>query len=1456
MNSTIITRASRAIHLESSQDCVIDGNTISKDRDDFEFLYGIYVYDSIDLTISNNTIDNSSYTGIEISDSSNLKIKDNEYKMRGGNLFFYKYGMNMYNNENILVEGNSFDGPNVGINLNYNEDLEINNNNFINCTERAIESWDSSDLIIEGNIININNIGGFGTTAIYLWESINLQVKNNSISGFSYVDKNNIGLAIDGFNKLFVYNNNIKDAAVGIQFMNKNQHSIIDVLIAGNIIHDLKPVDNNAFWFMDSSEMIVVANLFYNVYRAFNQESTEDIVYDGNVFWSNVTYGYFLRYGSTAVIINATVNELPPFTVYLNISSEVDLIDAKFNLTSLRLSDKTCEARIHWTINVRIKDHYGNYIPDIFLRIRSIVGTILYEDTTDNAGFIRNLVIMERIQLYADNITYTPTSFEAEYANHTAYLETSIGSEQNVTLQLGNSAPNVYNIIINPQFPKTTDTLTLDLGYTYLDNENDIESDTYFKWFRNGNFVPELENQTVVPAIYTKKGEIWFCQVTPGDSLIHGDPGNSLTVLIFNTKPTASAVDLSPKNPDGLVDLTVNYSYYDIDDDSELGTQFHWYADAGSGYQLRASTSLPMLASSYTNEGETWYVEVEPKDGEDSGDTYGSNAITIGNTIPRVENAYVTPDDPSSSSNISVKYTFIDIDGDFEAESKYDWYIDTGSGFGFLYSGISNRTVEAKYLTKGYIWMCKITPFDGEVYGPAVNSTTVTIGNTPPVISNLMIVPGDPKTTENLTVSYDFSDRDSDLENESLYEWFKVENSQLVKTGLKVKTLPSLFTLSGETWVCEVIPFDGVDFGMPVQSSPVMIGNKAPVVSDMSITPHIPYTTDNLTAYYSYSDDDGDPESDSEIKWYKNGEHETQLDNELSVPWSYTSRGDEWYFVVIPGDGGSRGLTYTCPPVTIENTPPEITDVEILPKTAYTNDDLGIEFNIFDPDGDNIKSTEITWYLNGDIQGLYQDEETIPASATSKGQVWKSVIRVSDGDGYSQKYESRSVVIKNSAPEIIEFFPETLQIEIDETESTSFAIEVNDIDNDRLLYQWRENDNSVDDDQSYTLKTDYNSAGDYTINVTVQDFGTGSIIVSKQWQVTVKNINRIPVMQIKAPLDPHPTVRKGKTLSFDVSYSDLDIEDTPMIIWYLDDEAQTSGETTFVVDPENLDLGLHTLEAVVSDGSSSVSYMWNVTVLESTEHSDEYLGLKWDQWSIVLEGLVVGITGLIAFLGFLRLRKKKGALQRYMKQIEDDMKNWKDDPDKAEKKLITMSETIETDFTHGKIEDFHYFLLDRQIKESLREIRQTKIKRDFTALPDHLRKELNLMLEDGRITDKEYKSFVGTISKSEGISTQDKEGLRKLMRTWKDVDASEGGKNVSMKEISVSKKKKKSKFMAKQLGWEDFSTENKYESAESETGDTEIPGDETELEEDAEEWHDDGDENEPGDSDEEEEVWQ
>ena len=106
------------------------------------------------------------------------------------------------------------------------------------------------------------------------------------------------------------------------------------------------------------------------------------------------------------------------------------------------------------------------------------------------------------------------------------------------------------------------------------------------------------------------------------------------------------------------------------------------------------------------------------------------------------------------------------------------------------------------------------------------------------------------------------------------------------------------------------------------QYSSVVAPNTPPEASNLAITPSYPQTTDDLVGTYDYYDADGDGESGSEIRWYKDGLLQEDFNDTLTVSSNATSVEEEWYFTVKPSDGEDFGTVQTSPTVTIVTEPP------------------------------------------------------------------------------------------------------------------------------------------------------------------------------------------------------------------------------------------------------------------------------------------------------------------------------------------------------------------------------------------------------------------------------------------------------------------------------------------------------------------------------------------------------
>ena len=176
--------------------------------------------------------------------------------------------------------------------------------------------------------------------------------------------------------------------------------------------------------------------------------------------------------------------------------------------------------------------------------------------------------------------------------------------------------------------------------------------------------------------------------------------------------------------------------------------------------------------------------------------------------------------------------------------------------------------------------------------------------------------------------------------------------------------------------------------------------NFPPVVTNLAISPANPKTTDNLVGSYIYTDVEGDPQGPSEIRWYKDGVHQTDYDDVLIVPDTATAKCQDWYFTVKPHDGIEFGDLAYSDTVHISNTPPTASDLAISPSKPLDTDTLRAIYTYSDIDGDPENGSEIRWYKNGVHQPAFDDSLTVPDSATTATEYWHFTVKPCDGEDF------------------------------------------------------------------------------------------------------------------------------------------------------------------------------------------------------------------------------------------------------------------------------------------------------------------------------------------------------------------------------------------------------------------------------------------------------------------------
>jgi hypothetical protein len=169
------------------------------------------------------------------------------------------------------------------------------------------------------------------------------------------------------------------------------------------------------------------------------------------------------------------------------------------------------------------------------------------------------------------------------------------------------------------------------------------------------------------------------------------------------------------------------------------------------------------------------------------------------------------------------------------------------------------------------------------------------------------------------------------------------------------------------------------------------------------------------------------------------------------------------------------------------NGPPGAPVVQIIPDPATSNDNLraSIVTDAPDPNGDSIEYSYV-WYQNGVVTGTSGD--TVPASATARGDVW--AVQVTPSDGFDTgPFGSDDIVVGNAPPSVsgVSISPTTAYTDdVLTAVPTGFA----DADGDAegYHYQWAVNGTDVSGATDPTLAGTYFVRGDgVTVTVTPWD---------------------------------------------------------------------------------------------------------------------------------------------------------------------------------------------------------------------------------------------------------------------------------------------------------------------------------------------------------------------------------
>ncbi|MBW2256494.1 MAG: hypothetical protein JRI25_18125, partial [Deltaproteobacteria bacterium] len=408
-----------------------------------------------------------------------------------------------------------------------------------------------------------------------------------------------------------------------------------------------------------------------------------------------------------------------------------------------------------------------------------------------------------------------------------------------------------------------------------------------------------------------------------------------------------------------------------------------------------------------------WTVEGDPKGGNfntlssthfsrdkevictaTSKDAFGSGTalfddLTISNTKPSITSVSISPTTAYTTSELLCTPSgWSDIDTD-SPEYQYAWTKQVGGNGSFVAVGGDTATLASTHFAQTDVVVCTATPFNTTTGGPdpgtPVASSGRTITNRAPSLSEVTVTPITPYTTSTLACTpTGWSDDDEDSPGWH-YAWSKQAGGtgEFVSVGTDSSTLASTNFAQTDVIVCEVTPDDGFDTGTPVASAGKTIGNRAPSISSVSISPSPAYTTDSLScAATDWVDLDGDS-AGYHYAWSKyvggTGEAVGVGSDSSTLASTEFDPTDLVVCEVTPDDGFDTG-TPISNNRTITNRLPSITSVSVTPDPAYTNTIVTCEPAGWSDDDSDTEGYQYAWSVQYDGTGSYY---TVTGETTS-----------------------------------------------------------------------------------------------------------------------------------------------------------------------------------------------------------------------------------------------------------------------------------------------------------------------------------------------------------------------------------------------------------------------------------------------------------------------------------------
>ncbi|MBT5272847.1 LamG domain-containing protein, partial [Candidatus Woesearchaeota archaeon] len=476
------------------------------------------------------------------------------------------------------------------------------------------------------------------------------------------------------------------------------------------------------------------------------------------------------------------------------------------------------------------------------------------------------------------------------------YDGTENGTAVNVSINISNSVAYVNSTTIFS--PDNITTTPINGTITFHDEDVD-QGIVYFDWFVNdtinysetiaGANSGDEASRNLSSGNFTADNVV-ILQTTVYDGIDNSTSLNSSNITILAVPNTAPALTLSLKPITAYTNNTLNVTANYTDVNSDTGTvYFDWFINntwntstSFGSISTNANVSDNLTSGNFSR----WTnvtVQATPFDGTENG-TAVNVSINISNIFPQQIGLALSPDTIyANSTNLNASVVVWDDD---QAEGTtltayFDWFINGINQYANFTTGLTNGTNVSAYLNPSNFskWdnvTAQIVIYDGYENSSAVNSSWLNVSGYDPELT-LSLKPTTAYTNNTLNVTANYTDADSDI-GIVYFDWFKNNTYYTstsfvgINTGMNVSDNLSSGNFSRwDNVTVQATPNDGIVNGTAVNVS-INISNFIPEITSLLLNGSgNNYSTENITAYISTLEIDGNDTVKNITNWYING---------------------------------------------------------------------------------------------------------------------------------------------------------------------------------------------------------------------------------------------------------------------------------------------------------------------------------------------------------------------------------------------------------------------------------------------------------------------------------------------------------------------------------------------------------------------------------------------------------